>query len=170
LKISEFKRYFWYRLSRWAPTNQIRKSTFKKLDYVKLGSNCYIGPNITVTPFGGYTKNKKLLIMKDRVVISPNVTFLCSMHPEESKISKVYGETSPIIIEEDVWIGAGAIILGGIRIGKCSVVGAGAVVTKDVPHYNVVGGVPAKTLKVLNPIDLECFGDGGVGYEEDTTN
>lgn len=126
----------------------------KKIDHIKICSNCYIGPNITVTPFGGYVGDEVLLIIKDRVAISPNVTFLCSMHPENSKISRVYGKTLPITIEEDAWIGAGAIILGGVTIGKCSVVGAGAVVTKDVPSFNIVAGVPAKTIKLLNPDDL----------------
>lgn len=116
---------------------------------MKVGSDCYIGPKITITPFGGYLKKNKLLVIGDRVAISPNVTFLCSMHPEESKISKIYGKTSEIKVSDDAWIGAGAIILGGVKIGKCSVVGAGAVVTKDIPPYTVVAGVPAITIKKI---------------------
>lgn len=53
----------------------------------------------------------------------------------------------PVIIENDVWIGAGALIMGGIKISSGSVVAAGAVVTKDVPPYAIVGGVPAKVIK-----------------------
>lgn len=52
-----------------------------------------------------------------------------------------------IIIEDDVWIGERALILSGVRIGKGAVVGAGSVVTKDVPPYAIVGGVPAKVIK-----------------------
>ena len=52
-----------------------------------------------------------------------------------------------IIVEDDVWIGARAIILKGVTIGKGSVVGAGAVVTKTIPPYSIVGGVPAKILR-----------------------
>ena len=53
-----------------------------------------------------------------------------------------------ITIEDDVWIGAGTVILPGVTIGKGAVIAAGAVVNKDVPEYTVVGGVPAKVLKI----------------------
>ncbi|PKM57898.1 MAG: acetyltransferase [Firmicutes bacterium HGW-Firmicutes-3] len=58
------------------------------------------------------------------------------------------GETPPkaVVIEDDVWIGARAIILPGVRIGQGAVIGAGAVVTKDVGNYAIVGGVPAKII------------------------
>lgn len=150
MEINDLKKYFWYLISRSGPTNQIRRWALKRIDHVKIGSDCYIGPNITITPFGGYVKKDKLLIIGDRVAISPNVTFLCSMHPEESKISKIYGETSKIIVKDDVWIGAGSIVLGGVKIGKCSVIGAGSVVTKNIPPYTVVAGVPAKKIKNLS--------------------
>ncbi len=57
-----------------------------------------------------------------------------------------------VIIEDDCWIGAGAIILNGITIGKGSVVGAGSVVTKDVPPYTIVAGNPARKIKDI-PIE-----------------
>ena len=57
--------------------------------------------------------------------------------------------TRPVVISDDVWIGANAIILPGVTIGQHAVVAAGAVVTKDVPPYSVVGGVPATVLKKL---------------------
>jgi acetyltransferase-like isoleucine patch superfamily enzyme len=52
-------------------------------------------------------------------------------------------------IKDDVWIGAGVIILSGVTVGECSVIGAGAVVTKDVEPYTVVAGVPAKKIRNL---------------------
>ena len=57
--------------------------------------------------------------------------------------------TKPIMIEDDVWIGANAVILPGVTIGKHVVVAAGAVVTKDVPDNTIVGGVPAKEIKKI---------------------
>lgn len=59
--------------------------------------------------------------------------------------------TQPVVIGDDVWIGAGAVVLPGVTIGRHCVVAAGAVVTSDVPDYTVVGGVPAKVIKTLNP-------------------
>ena len=62
---------------------------------------------------------------------------------------RLQGEKQQIqtIIGDDVWIGTRAIIMPGVKIGKGVIVGAGAVVTKDIPDYAVVGGVPAKILK-----------------------
>ena len=56
----------------------------------------------------------------------------------------------PVIIEDNVWIGDKATILAGVKIGFGSIVGANSVVTKDVPPYSIVGGVPAKILSTLN--------------------
>ena len=63
----------------------------------------------------------------------------------------------PVVIEEDVWIGAKASILPGVTIGRGAIVGVAAVVTKSVPAYTVVGGVPARELKKLDP---ERMGSG----------
>jgi acetyltransferase-like isoleucine patch superfamily enzyme len=57
--------------------------------------------------------------------------------------------TKPVVIGDDVWIGANAVILPGVTIGRHVVVAAGAVVTKDVPDYSLVAGVPAKEIKKL---------------------
>lgn len=57
--------------------------------------------------------------------------------------------TQPVVISDDVWIGANAVILPGVTIGRHAVIAAGAVVTKDVPDYTVVGGVPAKVIKKI---------------------
>jgi acetyltransferase-like isoleucine patch superfamily enzyme len=58
--------------------------------------------------------------------------------------------TMPVVIADDVWIGANAVILPGVKIGRHVVVAAGAVVTKDVPDNSMVAGVPAKAIKNLN--------------------
>ena len=62
-----------------------------------------------------------------------------------------YTTEKPIHIKEGAWIGSGSIILGNVTIGKFSVVGAGSVVTKDVPDYTIVAGNPAKKIKKIPP-------------------
>lgn len=57
--------------------------------------------------------------------------------------------TQPVVISDDVWIGANAVILPGVTIGRHCVIAAGAVVTKDVPDNTLVGGIPAKVIKQL---------------------
>ncbi|WP_342810007.1 acyltransferase [Natronosalvus hydrolyticus] len=116
------------------------------MSFTEVGESVYIGPNTTITPLGGETPSETLLRISDRATVSPNVTFLCSMHPEEARVPGGYGHRAPITVENDVWIGAGAIILAGVTLHKQSIVGAGAVVTKDVSSKSIVGGVPAAPL------------------------
>jgi len=60
---------------------------------------------------------------------------------------KLPEDDQPIVISDDVWIGAGAIILSGVNIGRGAIVAAGSVVNKNVPPYAIVGGIPAKVIK-----------------------
>lgn len=87
-------------------------------------------------------------------LIGPNVVMRTAGHrydDPERFIRQQGHAVGDICIEDDVWIGANAVILGGVRIGKGAVVGAGAVVTKDVPPMAIVAGVPAKVKKYRGP-------------------
>jgi acetyltransferase-like isoleucine patch superfamily enzyme len=139
-------RHCWYRLGRSFPTNDLRIFALRKMDYVEIGEDSYFGPNVTITPFNTEFKGN-LLSIGDRVRFGPNVTLLCSSTPEKTKLTDIYGEIGQITIENDAWIGSGAVIQPGVTIGECSVVGSNAVVTDDVPSYTVVGGIPAKKIK-----------------------
>jgi len=85
--------------------------------------------------------------------MGPEVIILCHNH-NFSDISRPMqeqgGTTKPVVIGDDVLIGTRAIILPGVKIGSGTIIGAGAVVTKDVPDYAIVGGCPAKILKYRN--------------------
>ena len=95
----------------------------------------------------------------DNVLMGPEVIILTSGHNYESAdvLIREQGRLpeKPVYIENDVWIGARAIILPGVRVEEGAVIGAGAVVTKNVPPYAVVGGVPAKIIKQRVKEDLE---------------
>jgi acetyltransferase-like isoleucine patch superfamily enzyme len=84
------------------------------------------------------------------VAIANGCTFISETHnfQDTSTCIKKQGLTvEPIIIEDDVWLGSRTVVLGGVRIGTGSVVGAGSVVTRDIPPYSVAVGVPCKVIK-----------------------
>jgi acetyltransferase-like isoleucine patch superfamily enzyme len=100
---------------------------------IELGERTFVGQGCTFLDLGGVT-------VGDRTMISPRVTLVTEGHPVEPAERYDFITVAPIVIEANVWIGAAATILPGVRIGHDSVVGAGAVVAKDVPPLTVVTG------------------------------
>lgn len=110
---------------------------------VIIGDNTRIGLHCTV--IGPVEIGSNVNLAQGIVVTALNHNFTdCTKRIDEQGVS-----TAKVTIGNDVWIGANATILPGVTIGNHSVVAAGAVVTKDVPPYSLVGGVPAKILKKL---------------------
>jgi len=110
-----------------------------------VGRNSLIGEYNVIRGQGGVT-------IGDRVYFAPLVQVLAVNHvyedPDRPFIEQ--GITAQgIVIEDDVWVGAGAIITDGVRVGHGAVIGAGAVVTRDVPPHTVVAGVPARVVRDL---------------------
>lgn len=90
------------------------------------------------------------------VMFGPNVTLSATSHPIHPDLRRDGTQFSdPIIIEDDVWVGAQVVILPGVTVGRGSVVAVGAVVTKNVPPMTVVGGVPARIIKTITDEDLD---------------
>ena len=119
---------------------------------IRIGEDSYV--NMLVRMIIDPEKNAVVIIGR-RNGIGPGVVFAASSNPNKARVGKFYpSEDKTIVLEDDVWVGANAIILPGIRIGRMSVVAAGAVVAKDVEPGSVVGGIPARTLKTL-PVDPE---------------
>jgi galactoside O-acetyltransferase len=90
------------------------------------------------------------LTIGDRVLIAAGAAVVTTGHPVAPPRWNRTIE-APIVIQDDVWIGAGAIVLPGVTVGTGSVIAAGAVVSHDVPPMTVVGGVPARIIKNIAP-------------------
>ena len=123
-------------------------------NHVEIGEYSY--GELNVVDFGG----DNFLRIKKFVSIAQNVTFVLnaehnintvSTYPFKVKMLKICESESfgkgDIVVDDDVWIGYGATIMSGVHIGQGAVIAAGSVVTKDVPTYAIVGGVPAKVIK-----------------------
>ncbi len=113
---------------------------------IRVGKNCLISEFNVLRGQGG-------IVIGDNVYTAPHVQILAVNHvyDDASRPINDQGITAQgIAIEDDAWIGAGAIILDGVHIGRGAVVGAGAVVTHDVPSHTVVGGNPARVIKKVS--------------------
>lgn len=106
---------------------------------MKIGKNVLINSNLLAMARGGIT-------IEDNAMIAANVQLVSNNHDPYDLWTL---PCKPVLIKEYAWIGAGATILPGVCIGKHAIVGAGSVVTKDVPDYAVAVGNPAKVIKML---------------------
>ena len=109
---------------------------------VSIGRSSYIGPYTVIYGHGDVDIGNNVLIANHSTIVS-------SSHHYKSRSSSIchQGESLGLItIEDDVWIGSGARILAGIKVGRGSVIGANSVITKSTSNYSVSGGVPAKVI------------------------
>src|ERR1700756_194260 len=111
-------------------------------DEIRVGHNVFVNQNCTFYDLGG-------LDVADDVMIGPNVSIITTGHPIEPSQRRAFVVARPIVIERNVWIAAGATIIGGVTVGQNSVVAAGSVVTKDVLPNSFVGGNPAKVIRSI---------------------
>ncbi|MFC8278216.1 DapH/DapD/GlmU-related protein, partial [Streptomyces sp. NPDC057271] len=98
-----------------------------------LAERVFINQNCTFLDYAG-------IRLGERVMVGPKVTFITSGHPVDPEERRLYLTGAPIDVAENVWIGAGATILPGVRIGRDAVIAAGAVVADDVPPASLVTG------------------------------
>lgn len=129
--------------------------------HIEIGQKSFINFNVSMIDVGK-------IIIGDHVLIGPNTGIYTAIHPIDPEIrSKGVQKARPIVIEDKAWIGGSVTILPGVRIGYGAIVGAGAVVTKDVPAMTIVAGNPAKTIREINEEDKKYWKDQYEKYLED---
>lgn len=139
------KKAFYYKIGMRFPYSKVRVKSMRRLGYV-VGKDVYFPSDLIITQ--NLVDDQARIVIGNRVSIAPRVMLLALSHANASKIrSEIDTSKHQITIGDDVWIGAGAIILNGITIGTGAVIGAGAVVTKDVNPYTIVAGNPARKIR-----------------------
>lgn len=120
-------------------------------NHLEMGVNSFINYDCIML-------NNAMVKLGDNVLVGPKVSFYTAIHPIDAKQREqwlVYAK--PITVEDNVWIGGSATILGGVTIGKNAIVGAGAVVTKDVEPNTIVVGNPARVLRKITAEDSKKY-------------
>lgn len=118
------------------PMSMMMRVRLLKLAGYRIGENCTIGKNFTISDSAKDTNN---VIIGDRVNIASNVTLITTSAPNTSRLNRVYKvKYGKITIQDDCWVGTGAILLPGVTIGRCSIIGAGVVVEEDVPEFSAI--------------------------------
>lgn len=114
-----------------------------------IGAWCHIGEGVTLDLTAP-------IVIGDRCTIALRAALITHLDMGYSPLTAVYPTRSAgVTIDDGAYIGAGAIVLAGIHVGRCAVVGAGALVREDVPPYTVVAGVPARVIRTLDPAQLD---------------
>ena len=150
--------------------------------FAEVGNNCYIEPpfhanwGCNMHVGNNFYSNFNLTVVDDadiyigdNVMIAPNVIIATGTHPICPKLRENgYQYNLPVHIGNRVWIGAGTIILPGVTIGDDSVIGAGSVVTKNIPSGVVAVGNPCRVLREINEHDYEYYHkDRKIGFSVD---
>lgn len=117
---------------------------FRNLRYISVGNNVHIGHD------SEFYSSKEGISIGNNVMIAQQVILITAKHNYDRfdiPMNRQGQSYKAIVINDDVWIGARAIILPGVTIGKGAIISAGSVVTKDVRPYSIVGGIPAEHIK-----------------------
>ena len=118
---------------------------------IEVGRNCFINYNCTILDNGKVR-------LGDNCMLAPNVSIYTAGHtlyPDSRRLGYEYG--LDVCIGNDVWIGGNTVILPGVRIGNNVVIGAGSVVTKDIPDWSLAAGNPCKVIRQITEADKDFY-------------
>lgn len=150
------------------PTEPERRKALLKEMFAEIGEGCYIEPPLHANWGGKFVKMGKNvyanfgltlvddgeITIGDGCMFAPNVILATAGHPVDPELrAQVYQYTKPVKIGNNVWIGAGAIVLPGVTIGDNTVIGAGSVVTRDIPANVVAVGNPCRVMREIGEYD-----------------
>lgn len=153
------------------PSEMAKRQEIMSKLFAEVGENCYIEPPLHAN-WGMHTHlgknvyaNFNLTLVDDThiyigdyVMIGPNVTIATAGHPIDPSLRKKVAQFNiPVNIAANVWIGANSVVLPGVSIGENTVIGAGSVVTKDIPANVVAVGNPCRVLREINEHDKEFY-------------
>lgn len=161
-----------YEYNQTRPLEQEKRQRLMKEMFAEIGENCYIEPPFH-SNFGGrhchwgngvYANFNLTMVddthiyVGDQTMFGPNVTVSTAGHPILPELrEQVYQYNMPVHIGRNCWIGAGAILLPGVTIGDNTVIGAGSIVTRDIPANVVAVGNPCRVMREIGERDRELY-------------
>lgn len=172
LKLQQSRMELLYDFNSTRPSEMDKRGKLLKEMFAETGENCYIEPPLHSSWAGYHTHlgknvyaNFNLTLVDDThiyigdyTMIGPNVTIATAGHPILPSLrEKALQFNMPVHIGKNVWIGAGAVILPGVTIGDNSVIGAGSIVTKDIPPQVLAVGNPCRVLRSISEHDREYY-------------
>ncbi|MBR6784871.1 MAG: sugar O-acetyltransferase [Clostridia bacterium] len=161
-----------YDFNQTRPTQLDKREAMLKEMFAEIGENCYIEPPLHANWGGAHCHfgnnvyaNFNLTLVDDShiyvgdyTMIAPNVVIATAGHPILPELrEKAYQYNMPVHIGRNCWIGAGALIMPGVTIGDNTVIGAGSVVTKDIPANVVAVGNPCRVMREISEHDREYY-------------
>ncbi len=171
-----------YDFNQTRPTEFAKRTEMLKEMFAEIGENCYIEPPLHSNFGGGHIHFGKNIYANfnftvvddthvyvgDYTMFGPNVTIATAGHPLDPELrEKGYQYNMPVHIGRNCWLGAGVVVLPGITIGDNVIIGAGSIVTKDIPSNVVAVGNPCRVLREVNDHDKEYyFKDRKIDYDE----
>lgn len=160
------------RFNKTRPFQQLKRQRLMKKMFAEIGKGCYIEPPFYANFGGGHCHwgnnvyanfhltmvDDTHIYVGDNTMFGPNVTIATAGHPILPELrEKYYQYNAPVHIGKNCWLGAGVIVLPGVTIGDNTVIGAGSVVTKDIPSNVVAVGNPCKVMREINERDKEYY-------------
>ena len=164
-----------YDFNQTRPTQLDRRAAMLREMFAGIGEGCYIEPpfhanwggkhihfgNYVYVNFNGTFVDDTHIYVGDYTMFGPNVVIATAGHPILPELrERVYQYNAPVRVGRNCWLGAGVIVVPGVTIGDNTVVGAGSVVTKDLPANVVAAGNPCKILREINERDREYYFKG----------